>query len=367
MSFFHEYNEFKTIDVAEMISSTAKGRVHSALKQDALSIEDFAALLSPAAKSFLEHMARKAHDVKQRHFGNTIHLFTPMYLSNFCSNRCLYCGFNQDVGIPRHKMTLDEVEKEAREIAKTGLKHILILTGDAPKKASVDYIAQCCSILKNYFSSISIEVFAMTRQEYETLIHCGVDGLTIYQETYNEELYRTLHPGGPKSCYDFRLDAPERGALAGMRSINIGALLGLDLWQREIFFTALHVRWLERHFPETDFSISLPRMRPHVGRYQPACTVSDRDMVQMITALRIFLPRCGITISTRENPSFRDNILKLGITKISAGSTTAVGGHTATRETSSQFEISDTRSVDQMTAHLQHQDLQPVFKDWERF
>ena len=366
MSFSHEYEKIKALDIEEMIGSAGPMRVHRALAQDRLAVDDFAALLSPAALPSLEQMARKAHDITRHHFGNTLQLFTPMYISNYCTNHCLYCGFNHKVEIARQQMSLAEVQREAEAIAETGLKHILVLTGDDPKRASVTYIAECCRILKDYFSSIAVEVFALTTEEYQTLIRSGVDGLTIYQETYNEELYSRIHPRGPKRVFGFRLEAPERGALAGMRSVGIGALLGLDQWQREFFITALHARWLEQRFPETDFSISLPRMRPHGGSYQPACTVSDRDMVQMITALRIFLPRCDITISTRESQDFRNNILKLGVTKISAGVTTAVGGHTSGEERVGQFEISDTRSVDEMTACLHQQGLQPVFKDWER-
>lgn len=366
MSFFYEYEKFKEIDILHLISSTPKRAVEKALEQDRLSIEDFATLLSPSALPYLEFMAQKSRDIKMRYFGNTINLFTPIYISNFCNNGCLYCGFNHGVDIARDKLSLDQIRQEAETISSTGLKHILVLTGDAPQIASVEYIAECCKILKDYFSSISIEVFALTEDEYRFLVESGVDGLTIYQETYNQELYKVLHPKGPKRSYRFRLDAPERGASAGMRNVNLGALLGLDLWQRDIFFTALHAKWLEEKYPETDFNISLPRMRPHSGTYQPACIVSDKDMVQMITALRIFLPRCGITISTRESESFRNNILTLGVTKVSAGSTTAVGGHTSPERTG-QFEISDTRSVAQMIDYLTQRQIQPVFKDWERF
>lgn len=251
MSFFYEYEKYNAIDITGEIQSTEIGAVYRALDKNRLSIEDFAALISPAALPCLEDMALKARDIKQRHFGNTIHLFTPIYLSNYCTNQCLYCGFNRDVDVPRHKMTLDEVRIEAEAIAKTGLKHILVLTGDAPVKSSVEYIGQCCRILKAYFSAISIEVYALTQEEYEILIDAGVDGLTIYQETYNEPLYSKLHPSGPKRSYRFRLDAPERGARAGMRNINIGGLLGLDPWHREIFL---------RHFIFIGWSATFPRL-----------------------------------------------------------------------------------------------------------
>ncbi|MBF0452473.1 MAG: 2-iminoacetate synthase ThiH [Candidatus Magnetomorum sp.] len=367
MGFFDEYKKYKEINIKACIESINEDLVNRAIHKNRLFIDDFAALISIAALPYLEQMAQKAHDIKRHYFGNTIHLFTPMYLSNFCNNHCLYCGFKHDLQILRYQMSFDEVEKEAQEIAKTGLKHILILTGDAPSKASMAYLKSCCNILKRYFSSISIEIYALEANDYKSLIDSGVDGLTIYQETYNETVYKELHPKGPKSNYHFRLDAPQRGAIAGMRNVNIGALLGLDDWQVEIFFLALHAKWLEHQYPQTEISISLPRMRPYDGCYDIKNSVSDRDMLQMIVAIRIFLPRCGITISTRESESFRNNILKLGITKISAGSTTAVGGHTMGDNQNNQFEISDTRSVDEMVAYLEKVHIQPLFKDWERF
>ena len=389
MVFFETFNGYRCDynDITEKIRSTSKRNVDRVLNQvesgmgqgeqgsgmcgHRLSIDAFAALLSSEASAPepLERMAQVAHGITRHHFGNAIFLFTPMYISNYCNNGCVYCGFQHSTGISRHRMSLEEVRIEAEKIAESGIKHILILTGDAPQKASVSYIRDCCEVLRPFFSSISIEVFALTVDEYAMLVDAGVDGLTLFQETYNEALYRTLHPIGPKKDFRFRIEAPERGAMAGMRNVNIGALLGLDAWENEVFFTALHARWLEERFPEVDISISLPRMRPHAGSYQPACTVSDRDMVQIMTALRIFLPRCGITISTRENACFRNHILKLGVTKVSAGVTTAVGGHTATKtdERTPQFEISDSRSVAEMTSYLKTHGLQPVFKDWERF
>lgn len=238
------------------------------------------------------------------------------------------------------------------------------MTGEAPKIAGVDYIKECCEILKSHFTSITIEIFALDTQEYRELVEAGVDGLTLYQETYNEALYKTLHLKGPKKDYRFRLDAPERGCLAGMRTVGIGALLGLDDWRKEAFLTGLHADYLQTRYPEVEISVSLPRIRPHVGSFDPACIVNDYHMVQIMTALRLFLPRCGITVSTRENESFRDNIMGLGVTKMSASSSTVVGGHTQKDENVGQFDISDQRNVDQMCLALQQHGFQPVFKDW---
>jgi len=367
MSFFSVFEQYQTMDIENVIGHMNQQAVLRRLNKNTLSIDDFAALISPSALPFLEQIAQKSHDITRRNFGNTIHLFTPMYLSNYCNNRCLYCGFNHDTQIKRYQMSLDEIDNEAKVIASTGLKHILILTGDAPKKASISYLKSCCDVLKRYFSSISIEIYALDKKGYENLIQSGVDGLTIYQETYNTDLYDKLHPAGPKKNFQFRMDAPQCAAEAGMRAITIGTLLGLDNWRKDIFFTALHASWLENHYPETEISIALPRIRPYYGCYQPEHRVTDQDMVQMMIAIRLFLPRCGITISTRENESFRNNILKLGVTKISAGSSTAVGGHSLSSVQHNQFEISDTRSVEQMVTFLETNNIQPVFKDWERF
>jgi 2-iminoacetate synthase len=220
-------------------------------------------------------------------------------------------------------------------------------------------------VLGRYFPAIGMEIYALSQADYGRLIEAGVDSLTIYQETYNEELYRQLHPKGPKRDYRFRLDAPERACRAGMRAVNVGALLGLDDWRQDAFITGLHAHYLQNRYPETETSISLPRMRPHVGGYQPGCIVADRHIVQTMTALRLFMPRAGITISTRESARFRDRLLPLGVTRMSAGSCTAVGGRTGKADSASQFEISDERSAPEMVDMLRRAGWQPVFKDWQ--
>ncbi len=365
MSFYAEIENIKKMDLDDFLSAVSHDQMAGILKKTRLNAMDFLALLSPCAKQHMESMAQRAHETTLRQFGRTMMLFTPMYLSNYCNNQCLYCGFNQKNKIERQQLTLEAVEKEAAQIAKSGLKHILVLTGDAPKIASMDYLEACCRILRRYFTSIAIEIYALTQGEYQRLIAAGVDALTLYQETYNEELYAGVHLKGPKKDYRFRLDAPERACRASMRSVNVGALLGLDDWRREAFITGLHADYLQGQYPETEISVSLPRMRPHVGEYQPACLVDDMDIVQIMTALRIFMPRTGITISTRESSRFRDNLLPLGVTKMSAGSCTAVGGHTKEDESAEQFEISDERSVDQMATMLEAKGWQPVYKDWQ--
>ena len=293
-------------------------------------------------------MAQTARRLTLQHFGHTIQLYTPLYLANYCVNYCVYCGFNAANDIPRRQLTLEEVELEARAISRSGLQHLLVLTGESREHSPVSYIKDCVIILRKYFSSISIEVYPLSRKEYAELIAAGIDGMTIYQEVYNQEVYSRLHPRGPKRDYRFRLESPERAGQAGIRAINIGALLGLYDWRSEVFLTGLHAAYLQKKFPEIEISVSFPRMRPQYGNYQPESPVSDRDLVQSILALRLFLPRAGITISTRERSELRDNLVKLGVTKMSAGSSTAVGGHTDAVDGLGQFEISDKRSVDEM-------------------
>lgn len=364
MSFLPEALRLNTESLDQRFNTVTRDEALAVLGRERVDEKGFAALLSPAAAPCLEAMARRAHELTLRHFGRTISLFTPLYVSNHCANHCRYCGFAAPNAIPRTRLTLDEVRAEGRAIADMGLKHLLLLTGEAPGKAGVDYLEACVHILRPMFPSISIEVFPMETADYARLTRAGVDGLTVFQETYDPKLYAELHPAGPKRDYAFRLDTPQRGAEAGMRVVNIGALLGLSDWRREIFITGLHAAWLQRRYPGVDVAVSLPRMRPHAGAFQPACVVSDRELVQAMTALRIFLPRLSITISTREAPDFRDNILPLGVTRMSAGVSTAVGGHAKPGQ-SGQFEISDPRSVAEMTAMLRSRGYQPVFKDWE--
>ena len=365
MGFYDHYAAYRDGGIPRQVESAADGDVQRVLGKRTLAPEDFLCLLSPAAEPHLEQMAQKAHDLTVAQFGRTMVLFTPLYLSNFCTNSCLYCGFNQNNRIVRRQLTLKEVETEARVIAETGLKHILILTGDAPAIASVAYIESCCKLLGRYFPAIGMEIYALSQVDYRRLIEAGVDSLTLYQETYNEALYSRLHPKGPKRDYRFRLDAPERACRAGMRAVNVGALLGLDDWRQDAFFTGLHAHYLQDRYPETEISVSLPRIRPHVGGYQPGCIVDDRHIVQTMTALRLFMPRAGITISTRERARFRDRLLPLGVTRMSAGSCTAVGGRTDKADSTAQFEISDERTAPEMVDMLRRAGWQPVFKDWQ--
>ncbi len=278
MGFYSKYSEYKNFSFEKFFDSVNRFQVERVLAKENIDEIDYLTLLSPTAEGYLEQIAQKANRVTLNQFGRSILLYTPVYLSNYCVNHCLYCGFNAENKIGRKQLSFEEVEKEAKRISESGLKHILILTGESKAKSSIEYLKECCSILAKYFTSIAIEVYPMSTDEYVELVDTGVDSLTIYQETYNEELYDKLHVKGPKKDYRFRLDAPERGADAKMRSVNIGALLGLDEWRRESFITGLHADYLQNKYTEIEVSASFPRMRPHTGAYEPEYPVNDKNL-----------------------------------------------------------------------------------------
>jgi 2-iminoacetate synthase len=364
MTFYDEIERFRSLDLTGITEGFTPIHIEQILAKSEIHWQELLGLLSPAATGLLENMAQAAHKLTIKHFGRTILLYTPLYLSNYCVNQCVYCGFNMANDIPRRKLTLHEVELEAQAISGTGLQHLLILTGESRQHSPVSYIADCVSVLRKYFSSISIEVYPLSIEEYAELISAGIDGITIYQEVYDQQIYERVHPAGPKRDYSFRLAAPERAGATGIRTINIGALLGLNDWRREVFFTGIHAAYLQNKFPDIEIGVSFPRMRPQFGNFEPEYRVSDSDLVQSIAALRLFLPRVGITISTRENAFLRDNLLKLGVTKMSAGSSTAIGGHTDAIDSIGQFEISDRRTVNEMREIISKAGYKPILKDW---
>jgi 2-iminoacetate synthase len=364
MSFYDCYNEHKNMNFDTFFKQIKDEDILGILSKDKISKQDFLALLSPVAEKHLEQLAQKAHKLSLQHFGKTILLYTPLYLSNYCVNKCAYCSYNVENKIKRKTLTMAEIEEEAKVISSSGLKHILVLTGESSREAPVSYIVDAVKILKKYFDSISIEIYPLTTEEYIKVIEAGVDGLTIYQEVYDESIYDKVHIKGPKKNYKFRLDAPERACIAKIRSVNIGALLGLDDWRKEAFYTALHADYLQNKYAEMEVSVSMPRIRPHVGSFNDVCFVEDKNLLQIILAFRIFLPYVGITLSTRETQSFRDNLIPLGITKMSAGVSTEVGGHSSSSSGDSQFEISDNRTVNEVREAILAKAYQPIFKDW---
>ncbi len=366
MSFYNEIERYRNFDFQKFFDRVTPDRVEAVLKKEQLSELDFLALLSPVASGCLEQMARKAHRLTGQYFGHTIQLFIPLYISNFCSNECVYCGFHRGNKISRKKLSLAEIEDEAKAIAATGIRHILLLTGEAPGITPIDYLADSVRLLKRYFSSVAIEIYPLDEVEYRLLHLAGADGLTLFQEVYDEDRYKLVHKAGRKTDYRYRLDAPERGARAGLRMVNIGPLLGLGEVRSEMFFCGLHAKYLDDTFLETEVALSLPRMNPAEGNYQPEFEADDRAFVQFMTALRCFLPRAGITVSTRESAAFRDKLIRLGVTRFSAGSCTGVGGYGEGQETGTpQFEITDERSVDEVVQAIRDAGYQPVYKDWD--
>ncbi len=366
MSFYEIVEQYKGFDFEQFFHQVTDEAIERSLAREKPGAIDFLTLLSPKAAGYLEPMAQKAHQLTVQYFGRTIQLFIPLYISNHCSNQCAYCGFNHNNKIFRNKLTLAEIEQEARAIAATGMQHVLFLTGEAQHLTPMDYMVEAAECLKRHFASVSIEVYPLEVEEYRRLQQAGVDGMTLFQETYNQEVYRRVHLAGKKMDYHWRLNAPERAAQGGMRVVNLGPLLGLAEPRSEIFFTGLHARYLDNKYLEAEVAVSLPRFNEAEGDFQPDYLVDDKTFVQFMTALRIFLPRAGLTISTRENAVFRDRILPLGATRYSAGSSTGVGGYTEIKvDQTPQFEITDARSVDEVAEAIVAQGYQPVYKDWD--
>lgn len=340
--------------------------VSHALAAERVDEYGLAALLSPAGRPHLETMAQRAQALTLRHFGRAKTLFTPLYLADACENDCRYCGFSARHRTPRTRMEADAIIREAEHLAGLGFRHVLMLTGDARAVTGIDYLCDAARLLATRFSSVGAEIYALTQDEYARLIAAGADALTIYQETYDRAAYARLHTHGPKADYDFRLDAPARAAAAGMQAVTVGVLLGLHDWRNDVWRAALHAQWLERRYPGCAVSLALPRLRPETGGFVPPCPVSDADYVQALCALRLFLPHAGLTLSTRERSALRDRLLPLGVTRLSAASCTAVGGHTAGDAAVPQFSIADERSLPEMAAALHRAGYEPVLHDWVR-
>ncbi len=367
--FSDEIAKYSFSELEVLFESVKDEDVQRALKNannECCSEFDLIALLSDKADKYLEEMATISQRLTRKYFGRTISLYLPIYVANYCCNSCVYCGYSATNKIKRKQMTLEEVEAEAKVIAKTEIRHILLLTGESAKYSDFEYIKECVKIIKKYFDSVSIEVYPLTTEQYKELKDLGVDGLTIYQETYNSDIYKDLHPSGPKRDYTYRLNTPDRGAIAGLRWVSIGALLGLANAQIDAFFGALHCKYLMDTYLETEFSLSVPRIKDAPDTFEITETVSDFMVVKFLTAFRLFLPRAGISMSTRETSDFRDNVMSLGVTKMSAGSKTDVGGYSLEDKSDKQFDISDERSVEEVVYSIKEHNMQAVFKDWWR-
>ena len=365
MGFYKKIKAYDNFDFENYFEMVTDNQIENVLAKDRIDEEDFLALLSPRAEKYLEDMAQKARDITLRNFGRSIILYTPMYLGNYCENKCAYCGYNVENKIARKKLTFEEVEEEAKSIAATGLKHIIALTGESPYHTPVSYIKECVKILKKYFSSICIEIHPLEEAEYAELIEAGVDSLTVYQETYNEKVYDRVHISGPKKDYKYRLETPDRACNAKIHSIGVGALLGLYKWRIDAFFSGIHGEYIQDRYPDVEINMSVPRIRPHSGSFTDIYEVTDKNVVQVALAYKIFLQRAGINITTRESAGFRDNFIPLGVTKMSAGVCTEVGGHSAKDKGDGQFDIADDRTVEEMKEVIKKKGYNPVFKDWE--
>ncbi len=360
---FH-IQDFSTL--AKQISAATTARVQTALRNQSPSLEDLAALLSPAAEKFLPLMAARSRDLTALRFGKTTQIFAPLYLSNFCINRCAYCGFAADNTIPRKQLSVDEAMREADILKQRGFNHVLLVTGEAPAKAGVDYLEEIVLCLKDQFAALSIEVQPLEENEYARLFRAGVTAVAVYQETYDREIYEQVHLAGKKCDYNYRLATPARAAAAGMREIGIGALLGLSDWRAEGMSLGMHLRWLRKHFWQTNFTVSFPRLRPAAGAFEPLVNVTEKNLSQLMFALRIFDPDVGLILSTREEARFRDGMLGLGPTRYSAGSCTAPGGYSSGEHDGEQFSVGDHRSIDEVCNIIENKGFDPVCKDWDR-
>ena len=350
----YDYNAYTAADVRR------------ALDSDRRSPEDFAALLSPAAEPFLEEMAEKATLETRKHFGNSSYMFTPLYISNYCENYCIYCGFNCKNKIRRAKLNAEEIEKEMAAIAKTGIEEILLLTGESRKMSDVKYIGEACKIARKYFKMVGLEVYPMNSDEYRYVQECGADFVTVFQETYNSDKYETLHLAGHKRIFPYRVNAQERALMGGMRGVGFAALLGLDDFRKDAFATGMHAYLIQRKYPHAEIAFSCPRLRPIINndKINPK-DVHEPQLLQVVTAYRLFMPFASITISTRERAEFRDHIIGMAATKISAGVSTGIGSHTEEEEKGDdQFEIADTRTFEEVHQAIIDRGLQPVTNDY---
>ncbi|MHB1306066.1 MAG: 2-iminoacetate synthase ThiH [Limisphaerales bacterium] len=396
MSFVHEFNALPLAGLVHLTQTAATADVQSSLRLDTLGLEDFARLLSPAAGTMLEELGRRSQALTQQRFGKVIRLFAPLYLSNECINNCQYCGFSRDNPILRVTLTLDEIRREVAALKHQGFRNLLLVAGEHPRFVSNGYLQDCVAAIRDEVPGISLEVGPMAIEDYQPLVAAGAEGLVVYQETYDRAVYDDLHTAGPKKDFNWRMETPERAYAAGFKRLGIGALYGLGDWRHEALCVAAHARYLLRHCWKAGLTISVPRLRPCAGEFQPLTHLADRELVQLICAFRLFLPDVGLVLSTREPARLRDGLIPLGITLISAGSHTEPGGYTgAGREhthlttrgrivdqtvgasewaagdgratnAAGQFQIADERSAREVSERIRGLRYEPVWKDWDQ-
>jgi 2-iminoacetate synthase len=367
------FNKYDWEEVKQGILSKTGSDVELALQKEKRNLEDFKSLISPAAVPYLEQMAQLSHSLTQKRFGKTVQMYVPLYLSNECQNICTYCAFSYDNKIKRKTLSDEEILKEVSVIKQMGYDHVLLVTGEANQTVGVEYLKRAIKLIRSHFSNISIEVQPLDKSEYEILLEEGLHTVLVYQETYHKEQYKTHHPKGKKSNFDYRLETPDRLGEAGIHKIGLGVLIGLEDWRTDCFFTALHLDYLEKTYWQTKYSISFPRLRPiEVGTAENSLMrsfmafMTDKELVQLICAYRIFNEEVELSISTRESEKFRNHVIKLGITSMSAGSKTNPGGYIVEPQSLEQFEISDERSPAEISQIIKQQGYEPVWKDWDR-
>ena len=392
MSFVSEFQSLPVGALLRRSLETSTRAAWQAIDHSNPSLEDFGSLISPAAAALLEELCRRSQQVTQQRFGKVIRLFAPLYLSNECINNCKYCGFSRDNAILRVTLSLEDVRREAGALVAQGFRNILLVSGEHPKFVSTGYLAECVRVLREYVPSVSLEVGPMETEQYRPIVQAGADGLVVYQETYDRETYAEVHTSGPKRDFDWRLETPERAHAAGFRRLGIGALYGLSDWRLEAFGVAAHAAYLLRHCWRAQLTISLPRLRPCAGDFQPRTQMTDRELVQLVCAFRLMFPDVGLVLSTRESASLRGGLIPLGITLMSAGSHTEPGGYTGAGKeklhhtergrivelgasewanaggdlhATGQFAVADDRSPQEVSEVIRRLGYEPVWKDWD--
>ncbi len=365
--FYDELKQYDWNDTTRAIASKTARDVEIALGKEHLSIDDFMALISPAGAAYIEPMAQLSHRYTMERFGKTISLYIPLYVSNACTNQCVYCGFNHNNPLKRVTLTMEQVKAECEAIRKLGpFENLLIVSGEFPSLNGVDYLEKVLQVARPYFNNLTIEVMPMKEKDYYRLTQSGLNGVVCFQETYNEANYKKYHPRGMKSIYEWRVNGFDRMGMAGVHKIGMGVLIGLEDWRTDVTMMARHLRYLRKNYWKTKYSINFPRMCPAEGGYHPSVIMNDRELAQLTFAFRIFDHDIDISYSTREKPSFRANMMKLGVTSMSAGSKTEPGGYVSTPDALEQFEVSDDRTPLQVAQEIRDLGYEAVWKDWDK-
>ncbi|UIR56896.1 2-iminoacetate synthase ThiH [Sphingobacterium sp. SRCM116780] len=364
-AFQEVFEQYSWQEIKQKIYNTTLIDVKRSLSKEKRNLDDFMILLSPAASPLLEEMAQQAQRVTQKRFGKTIQLYAPLYLSNECQNICTYCGFSMDNKIKRKTLSNTELLMEAMALKSMGLHHILLVSGEANKTVDINYFKNAITLLKPHFAQLSMEVQPLQLEEYRVLQELGVNTVLVYQETYHQEVYKSYHPKGKKSNFEYRLDTPDRIGKAGIHKIGLGVLLGLEDWRVDSFFNALHIDYLQKQYWRTKYTVSFPRLRPAAGVAAPNFILEDRDLLQLICAYRLWNENLELSISTREHEKFRDHIIPIGVTTMSAASKTNPGGYVVDPQSLEQFEISDERSMETIRNKIRQAGYDPIMKDWE--